>query len=141
MRNNLNSSGGNLSNLVRRAVERGGDRPALLFRQESISWAELDHDVDAVARGLAGQCAPGDRVAVALGNVPDFARVYLGALRAELVAVPINPSYRAGELAHVLSDSGASILVAGSGVAREVAEVRSQLPELREVYQPGGAPG
>ena len=141
MRNNLNSSGGNLSNLVRRAAERDGDRPALLFRQESISWAELDHDVDAVSRGLAGQCAPGDRVAVALGNVPDFARVYLGALRAELVAVPINPSYRASELAHVLSDSGASILVAGSGVAREVAEVRSQLPELREVYQPGGAPG
>jgi long-chain acyl-CoA synthetase len=138
VRKNQSGSGGNLSDLVRHAAERGGDRPALLFRHERVSWAELDRSVDAVARALSARCTPGERVAVALGNVPDFARVYFGALRAGLVAVPTNPGYRAGELTHVLADSGASILAAGPGVAREVTEVRSELPELREVYVPGG---
>lgn len=92
----------NLAELVRRAAVRSPDRPALLFRDESISWAQLDRDVDAVARGLlAADHSPGDRVGIALGNVPDFVRVYFGVLRAGLVAVPINPGYRAGELAHV----------------------------------------
>jgi long-chain acyl-CoA synthetase len=141
VRTNVSGSGGNLSDLVRHAAERGADRTALLFRQESVSWAELDRDVDAVARGLAARCAPGERVAVALGNVPDFARVYFGVLRAGLVAVPVNPGYRAGELTHVLSDSGASILVAANGVAREVTQVRSELPGLRDVYVPGGGSG
>jgi len=140
VRHNLSSDGGNLADLVRHAAKRGGGRTALVFRHESLTWAELDQSVDAVARGLSQQCEPGDRVGIALGNVPDFVRVYFGVLRAGMVAVPINTGYRAGELTHVLSDSGACVLIAGPGVAREVTEVRSEIPALRQVYVPGGAP-
>ena len=129
---------GNLSDLVRQAARRRGDHPALLFRDQRVTWTELDRDVDAVAAVLRHRHEPGDRVAIALGNVPDFARVYFGALRAGLVAVPVNPSYRAGELRHILSDSGASILVGTASVAAEVAPLRAELPELREVYTPHG---
>ncbi|MGH3713739.1 MAG: AMP-binding protein [Micromonosporaceae bacterium] len=133
----------NLAELVRTAAARSPDRAALLFRDETISWAQLDREVDAIARGLlASGRAAGDRVAIALGNVPDFARAYFGALRAGLVAVPVNPGYRAGELAHLLSDSGAAALIATAEVAQAVGTVRGDLPELRQVYvQAATGPG
>ena len=130
----------NLAESVRRAAEHSGDQPALRFRDQVTNWADLDAEVDAVARGLASVGRTGgDRVALALGNVPDFVRCYFGILRAGLVAVPVNPAYRARELAHVLADSGASTLIANGAVAAEVAGLRAELPALEQVYVPGGA--
>ena len=62
--------------------------------------------------------APGDRVAVVLGNVVEFAVTYYGALRAGLVVVPVNPAYTAREMAHLLGDSGARLAVAAAPVPR-----------------------
>ncbi|MGH3658479.1 MAG: AMP-binding protein, partial [Micromonosporaceae bacterium] len=130
----------NLAEFVRQSAARSGDRPALLFRDETITWRELDASVDAIARGLAtlGH-APGDRVAVALGNTPDFVRTYFGILRAGLVAVPVNPGYRARELAHVLADSAARTLIATGDVVQEANRIREELPALEHQYAPGGA--
>ena len=50
-------------------------------------------------------------MALQLGTSIDFVVLYLGACRAGLVVVPVNPAYTAPELAHVLSDSGARLLV------------------------------
>src|SRR5664279_2904363 len=97
---------GNLSDLVRRAAHVFPDKVALLFREDAVSWAELDRRVDAVAAGL--QSRPlnrGDRVALLLGNTPDYVAAYFGILRAGLVAVPINTAYTADELTYLLSDS------------------------------------
>ena len=109
----------NLAQLVRRAAA-DGDRPALLSHERVVTWAELDAQVDAVAAALGRLDLPADRhparVAIALPNVPEFATAAFGALRAGLVAVPVNPTYTAREMRHVLDDSGAAILIATSGV-------------------------
>ena len=112
-------TGGNLADLVRQAAERAGDKAALVFRDTTTTWAELDARVDRAAAGLLSLgLVAGDRVAVQLGNTPDFPAVYFGALRAGLVAVPVNTGYTADELAHVLGDSGAKVLVTSrSGAA------------------------
>jgi long-chain acyl-CoA synthetase len=115
---------GNLADLVRSAAERAGDKPALVFRGTTTTWAELDARVDAVASGLQRLgLAKGDRVALQLPNTPDFPAVYFGALRAGFVAVPVNTGYTAEELRHLLADSGARVLVtsrAGAATALEV---------------------
>ncbi|GAA2377437.1 AMP-binding protein [Dactylosporangium salmoneum] len=108
---------GNFADVVRRAAQRGGDRPALRSHDEVLTWGELDRQVDAVAAGLLALGLPDDRhgrprVAIALPNVPEFAAVFFGVLRAGLVAVPVNPAYTSRELNHVLGDSGAAVLVA-----------------------------
>src|SRR4051794_35192801 len=108
----------NLSDLVREAATATPDKPALLFHGETVTWAELDARVSAAARGLRALGAkPGDRVAVHLGNTPDFAVAYFGALRAGCVALPVNTGYTADELRHVLSDSGAGIVITGVSTA------------------------
>jgi long-chain acyl-CoA synthetase len=117
----------NIADLVRRAAQDSPDKTALTFRRESLTWAELDARVDAVARGLrALGPAAGDRVALLLPNTPEFVAAYFGALRADLVALPGNPGYAPPELAHLVTDSGAKVLVGTGAViagTRDVAGV------------------
>lgn len=133
----------NLADRVRRAALDHGDRAALHWRDRTLSWSELDASVDAAAHGLATAAPPTDpdgtppRVAIALPNSPDFVIGWLGALRAGLIAVPVNPGFTAPELRHVLADSGASVLIGTDRVRGLVAEVAAELPALTAVH---GAP-
>ncbi|WP_422737079.1 AMP-binding protein [Micromonospora sp. WMMD729] len=140
----------NLADRVRRAALDHGDRPALYWRDRRVSWSELDAAVTAAAYGLAAAVAatePGaqpPRVAIALPNTPDFVIGWLGALRAGLVAVPVNPASTAPELRHVLADSGASLLIGTERVRGLVAEVAADLPALTAVHDTpptAGQPG
>ncbi|MER7331101.1 MULTISPECIES: AMP-binding protein [unclassified Micromonospora] len=138
----------NLADRVRRAAAAHGDRPALHWRERTLTWSELDASVTAAARALAdltGSPPAGavpsaavdrhpPRVAIALGNSPDFVVGYLGALRAGLVAVPVNPGLTAPELRHVLADSGASVLIGTDRVRDLVADVAGELPALAAVH-------
>ncbi|WP_444949005.1 AMP-binding protein [Micromonospora ureilytica] len=143
----------NLADRLRRVALDSSDRPAMHWREHTLSWSELDAAVDAAARGLSAAAPPTDpggtppRVAIALPNTPDFVIAWLGALRAGLIAVPVNPGFTAPELRHVLADSGASVLIATDRVRDLVAEVAAELPALASVHgtpptaeAPGPAP-
>jgi long-chain acyl-CoA synthetase len=75
----------------------------------------LDAATTRAARGLlAAGLSAGDRVAIQVSSGAPFSALYLGALRAGLIAVPVNPTYTTPELRYVLTDSGASLLVTDS---------------------------
>jgi long-chain acyl-CoA synthetase len=125
---------GNLADLVRRAAERDGSKTALVFREHEISWAELDRRVDRAAAGLLGLgLEPGDRVALQLANTPEFPAAYFGALRAGLVAVPVNTGYTPAELDHLVGDSGARALVVTRSAAAAAMDVAARHEGLRVV--------
>ncbi|MCW2577755.1 MAG: Acyl-CoA synthetase (AMP-forming)/AMP-acid ligase, partial [Modestobacter sp.] len=106
------------SALVRRAAAAAGDAPALVSGDVRLTWAELDARVDRAAAGyLARQLRPGDRVAVQLRNGVDWVVATVGAMRAGLVVVPVNTAYPDPEVSHLLTDSGARLLVAAPGRA------------------------
>ncbi|SCL62103.1 AMP-binding protein [Micromonospora peucetia] len=136
---------------LHRAATAHGDRPALHWRERTLTWSELDVSVTATAHALAAltgspsagaRPAPGGpatdrhppRIAVALGNSPDLVVSCLAALRAGLVAVPVNPDLTAPELRHVLADSGASVLIATERVRDLVAGIAGELPALVAVH-------
>ena len=98
------------SDLVRCRASERPDATALVDATTRLTWAELDEQVSraAVALRAAGP-VPGDRVTLSLGTGIDFALLYLGALRAGLVAVPVNPAYTGAELEHVAADCGAAL--------------------------------
>ena len=64
---------------------------------------------------------PGDRVGIMLPNVPYFAVVYYGILRAGGVVVPMNVLLKGREVAFYLKDSGAKILFAWHGFGEAAA--------------------
>src|SRR5689334_22069634 len=91
------------------SARRTPDRTAVVDGRSRLTWAELDRAVTATAVALQRTgLSAGDRVAIQLGTGIPFVRLYLGALRAGLVAVPINPAYPPAEVEHILSDSGAA---------------------------------
>jgi long-chain acyl-CoA synthetase len=103
-----------LAGLVRTAARERPDAPAVVAGETRLTWAQLDALVDRAAAGYAGRgLVPGERVAVQLPNGLAWLRATLGALRAGLVVVPVNTAYTDPELEHVLTDSGATLLVAG----------------------------
>jgi long-chain acyl-CoA synthetase len=105
--------GSSLSVLVRAAAQERADAPAVVAGEERLSWGELDAQVDRAAAGYTARgLTPGERVAVQLPNGVDWLRATLGALRAGLVVVPVNTAYTDPELEYLLTDSGASLLVA-----------------------------
>src|ERR1700733_8967419 len=88
------------------------DRPYVITDARSYSYRELRDWSRRLARGLYGiGVRPGERVALVVDNRPEFAAVKLAVARLGAVAVPVNFSYRAAELAAVLNSSQASVLI------------------------------
>jgi long-chain acyl-CoA synthetase len=135
----------NLADLVRASALRSPDHIALVHgtgaTRGELTWADLDHQVDALATSLRTELhlQVGDRVALTLANSPAFVTTYFAVLRAGLVAVPINTGYTSSELALLLGDAQAKAVFcedAGVHVVEEaVAETR------RAVVDPAGLDG
>src|SRR5687768_2682775 len=91
-------------------------------RDERLTYAELDAASERWARLLRAQgVAPGDRVALLAGNRAEAVALFGGCLRTGAVLVPLNWRLAAPELAPVLADAAAQLLV-GEGRLRALAE-------------------
>lgn len=88
------------------------DAPALIERGETLSYRDLEQAVARLAGWLAGfGFAPGDRVASWLPKTRAACLMPLAAPRVGLVHVPINPLLKRAQVAHIMSDSGARLLL------------------------------
>ncbi|MES2059175.1 MAG: acyl-CoA ligase (AMP-forming), exosortase A system-associated [Pseudomonadota bacterium] len=91
------------------------DDIALIDRAGTLSFAELEALTGQVAAWLAVQgLAPGDRIASWLPKTRMACVLPMAAPRAGLVHVPVNPMLKHGQVAHILADSGASLLITQS---------------------------
>jgi acyl-CoA synthetase (AMP-forming)/AMP-acid ligase II len=90
-----------------------------------MTHAELDDAASRVSGWLARRVRPGDRVLLAAAASPGLVRCYLGALRAGAVVVLANPGYTAGELRHLVADSGAVLALADPEPGRLLAGLGS----------------
>jgi long-chain acyl-CoA synthetase len=104
------------------AVERNPDGDIIRYFDGRITLRELDELTDAFATGITDAgFAPGERVAIFAQNVPQFVIAQIGTWKAGGIAVSINPMNRERELAQLLTDSGATVLVALQSLYRDVA--------------------
>jgi acyl-CoA synthetase (AMP-forming)/AMP-acid ligase II len=112
---------------LKRQAQTGARRTALIFYGREMTFGELDEAADRFAGWLRARgLRPGDRVAICLGNCPQFAIAYFGALRAGAVNVCLNPMHKAAELLHELQDSGARVLVVSDQGYAGFEPIRSQ---------------
>ena len=94
-------------------TEELGDKPALIDGPtgRTITYAELGEQTAALAGALAGRgIGKGDVVAIYLPNLPEYAVIFHGVVRANATNTTANPLYTSHELAHQLTDSGAKML-------------------------------
>ncbi len=94
------------------------DAPALVDKIGTLDHAGLDRAVGMLAAGLLARgLVRGDRVASWLPKNRIACLMPLAAARAGLVHVPVNPLLKHGQVAHILEDSGARLLITGRGRA------------------------
>ncbi len=81
---------------------------------ERLTFGEVWRRSRALARALRStfDVRPGDRVAIAMRNRPEFVVAFWGAALAGAIVVPLNSWWTGGELTYALRDAGVSVLVA-----------------------------
>lgn len=106
---------------------------AVIYYGRIITYAELWESCQRLAGALAELgVKKGDRVAIYLQNSPHFVISYYGIMRANAVAIPLNPMLVESELSYLLADCGAQVVITTTDLYPRIAAVRGQLG-LREV--------
>src|SRR3954469_12423048 len=103
----------NLATLLADSVARDADAVALKLDDAELTYGLLDAGSAAIAALLRERgVEAGDRVGIMLPNVPYFAVVYYGVLRAGGVVVPMNVLLKGREVKFYLEDPEAKIVFA-----------------------------
>jgi long-chain acyl-CoA synthetase len=113
-----------LTRLLDVAAERFGERPALRYLDQTLTYRELLSEVNRFAQALQRLgIGAGDRVLLALPNRPHWVVAFFGALRVGAIAVLAPPHGTAAALSEQARQSGARVLItmeATSDIARQV---------------------
>jgi len=102
----------NLGYMLSRAAANYPDHPAIIYRDLTRSYRELNEAVNRVASAFTRLgLQPGDRVAIFSPNRPEILEVLFAAWKAGLIAVPINFRLHKDEVCYILNHSEAKLLV------------------------------
>jgi long-chain acyl-CoA synthetase len=122
----------NLADLLRSAARESGSKKGLAYGETAVeaelTFEEIDAEADRVAAGLRARgVEAGDRVAIAMPNVPHFVFSYFGTLRAGAVAVPVNAMLTEPEITRILQDATPKVILGAGGPGQLAASAASGL--------------
>jgi long-chain acyl-CoA synthetase len=119
-----------------------GDQTFLVYEDERWSFAETMRHADALAAALVDRygVAPGDRVAIAMRNYPEWIVAFAAITSIGAIAVSLNAWWTADELDYGLRDSGSRVLVADTERAERAAKSLAELGVRAVVARSAGAP-
>ena len=120
------------------AVAQHRDKVALRHKvdkaYQDITYGELAQQVEAFAGGLVALgLVRGDRVAILSENCPEWAVADLAALAIGAVIVPLYPTLPAAQIAFIVGNSGARLLVSDSKQLKKATEIRALVPTLEHL--------
>ncbi len=102
----------------------------LVFEEERLTFSEVRRQSLAVARRLRSDfgVVPGDRVAIAMRNFPEFFVGFWSAAVLGAIVVPLNAWWTGEELAYALKDCGAAVVFADAERVARLRSVHSDVP-------------
>jgi fatty-acyl-CoA synthase len=128
----------NWSNQLTRHALMKPSGTALRFLGATVTWGQLDHRVTALAGALRRRGVEfGDRVVILMLNRPEFIESVLAINRLGGIAVPVNFRLAGPEIASLISDCHAQIMLTESALAPLATEVAERNPLLQHVIVAG----
>jgi crotonobetaine/carnitine-CoA ligase len=114
--------------------EELGDEPFLYFEDRTLSFDEMNRQVNRAANGLAALgVKPGVGVSIMMPNAPEWLFVYFATQKLGAYAVPVNVALKGEGLRHIVDHSDSSILVCHPDYAPAVTDVVGSLPKVSHV--------
>ena len=111
-----------------------GARIASVFEDERVGYEGQFRAIAALAAELRRLgVAKGDRVAIAMANLPEWPVAFFAAAATGAIVVPLNAWWTGTELEYGLADSGAKLLIADAARWARIAPLRANLPDLEQV--------
>lgn len=129
----------NIASLLTRAAKVRPDRVAVFEGERPVwSYRELACLTARIAGGLAAlhRLAPGDRVALVMRNCPAYLALLFACWRAGLITVPVNAKLHPREIAHILDDSGASLVFVTADLAATVSDALGFMQQREPLVLP-----
>ncbi|MCL6499380.1 MAG: AMP-binding protein, partial [Firmicutes bacterium] len=118
-----------LDDAFRKATADARGRVALVYLGEAYTFGDLDELVERASRGLVRLgVAEGERVVLYLPHCPQWLVVWLALQRLGAVAVPASHQYAAQDVAYIVADAGARVLVCSDTLFGYAARVHQQVP-------------
>lgn len=127
-----------IPHLLEEQARRAGDRTLILFGDEELSYHQLCERSGLVAGNLKKRGVSfGDKVALMLGNCPEFLYCFLGLGRIGAVMVPVNPLLSFEEYVFIVNNSEAKALVIMPDFLPALPQILAAMPLVTQVYVPG----
>src|SRR5438477_8385652 len=112
-----------------------GDRDFLVYDDERVSFEAFWRASSAIARTLKARgVEKGDRVAIVMRNLPEWAAGFYGAAVIGAIVTPLNAWWTGSELEYGLVDSGAKLAFVDSERLERIVEHLVDCPALERVY-------
>lgn len=130
-----------IPHVLQEKVKQFGNRTFFFFREQEFGYQDFDRASDRVASGLQSLgIGKGDKVAILMGNRPEFLFLWFGLAKLGAVEVPINTAHRGDILAYMVNKADCRLIVAESACLDPVVRVLKDLPGVEKVVvlgQPG----
>ncbi len=134
-------TGSSLGDVLPSSAAERREKAALVASDRTITYGELDDRARRAAAALhAAGVRKGGRVALVLGNVPEFIEALHGAWRIGAVVAPLNIMLTPEEAGYVLADAQASVVVTDPTLLPMVLAVRDRVASLEHVLVTGSGP-
>jgi acyl-CoA ligase (AMP-forming) (exosortase A-associated) len=130
-----------LHDLIAQSARASPGAAALHFGDSRLRYDELADLIESVANGLLElKLERRERVGIFLPKCFETVAAMFGTSRAGGVFVPINPVLKGAQVAHILRDSGARVLITSAGRLDALEGELPSCPALRHIVSVDGAP-
>lgn len=129
---------GTVNELFENIVKRFGDKPALIFESEKITFSELDHLSRRAAKGLCQLgVGKGDRVALFLRNCTAVPIALFGAARLGAIPTFLNAFHKGDDVAYVFSNSEPKVLIVEDFLYQNAIKQAQKIKSIQKIYLVG----
>jgi len=130
-----------LADVIRHRGVEIGDHLAFTFEGRDITYRDLDRASSRVANALADEgVGTGDRVALLDKNTMELFELMFGAAKVGAVLCPVNWRLTASEVAHIVNDARAKVLVVGEDFFDVLTACGPDLTSVEKVLAVGAHP-
>ncbi|UCD57964.1 MAG: long-chain fatty acid--CoA ligase [Candidatus Hydrogenedentota bacterium] len=120
--------------LLEMRTKQNPSKTFLYFKDKEVSYSQMDEIANRVANGLIELgVEKGDKVCLLMTNCAEYIYCFFGIAKAGSVATPINSLLKAEEIAYIVNNSDARLLIAQSKFEEVLNKVLPQCPRLEKI--------
>jgi crotonobetaine/carnitine-CoA ligase len=123
-----------IGTLVRRKALSQKDRVFLHFKDETVTYQQLDETSNRFANGFkALGTTKDDKIAIMMRNHPDFLYTWFGSAKLGAIEVPINTAYKGDLPKHIINNSDSTILIIEGDMLDRLMPIMEDLSKLKQI--------